>query len=57
MSLADPRKAKVVHVLRDGTVLDSIAGHVVKFEDAEPLYRMIDNMNRERTHQHETQSA
>lgn len=57
MSLADPAKAKVVHVLRDGTVLDSIKGHVVKFEDAEPLYRMIDNMNRERARKHETPST
>lgn len=57
MSLANPAKAKVVHVLRDGTVLDSIKGHVVKFEDAEPLYRMIGQMNRERTHPHETPST
>lgn len=57
MSLANPKKARVVHVLRDGTVLDSIAGHVVKFEDAEPLYRLIENINRERTQQHETPST
>lgn len=48
MSLANPAKAKITHVLRDGTVLDSIQGHVVSFEDAEPLYRLIQQINYER---------
>ena len=41
MALADPKKAKVIHILKDGTVVDSIEGHVVRFEDAEPMYRMF----------------
>lgn len=57
MSTANPTKAKVVHVLRDGTVLDSIEGHIVKFEDAEPLYRMIDNLNKGRKATNETSST
>lgn len=35
----------VIHILKDGTRVDSIRGHVVKFEDAEPLYRMIQSIN------------
>ena len=41
MSLGNPAKGKITHVLRDGTVLDSIEGHIVLVEDAEPLYRML----------------
>ena len=35
----------VIHILKDGTQVDSIRGHVVKMEDAEPLYRMIHSIN------------
>lgn len=31
----------VYHVLRDGTVKTDITGHVVKVEDAEPVYRLL----------------
>ena len=48
MALADPKKARITHVLRDGTVLDSIEGHVVRFEDAEPVYRLMYEMTLER---------
>lgn len=34
----------IVHVLRDGTVLDNIEGHIVKVQDAETLYNMIDQI-------------
>ncbi len=35
----------VTHVLRDGTVLDSIKGHVVEVnESTEVFYRMIANL-------------
>lgn len=35
----------VIHILKDGTRVDSIRGHVVKMADAAPLYAMIDKMN------------
>lgn len=35
----------VIHILKDGTRVDSIRGHVVKMADAEPLYRMIHSIN------------
>lgn len=45
MSLGNIANLKAIHILRDGTVLDSVEGHVVKFEDAEPLYHLIQNIN------------
>lgn len=36
---------KVIHVLRDGTVLDDITGHVVRYEDAKPIYDMMADIN------------
>lgn len=41
MALADPTKVEITHVLADGTVLDSIEGHLVYLEDAEPLIRVF----------------
>lgn len=41
MTLANPTKARVIHVLKDGTVLDDITGHVVKLEDETVLRRVI----------------
>ena len=38
----------VIHILKDGTVLDDITGHVVKKEDAPSVYALIDQMNGER---------
>ena len=35
----------VIHILKDGTQVDSIRGHVVKFADAEPLYYLIHSIN------------
>ena len=35
----------VVHVLKDGTVLDDITGHVVKKEDVPTVYALIERMN------------
>lgn len=31
----------VYHILKDGSRPEDISGHVVKIEDAEPLYRML----------------
>lgn len=38
----------VYHILADGTRLDDITGHVVKIEDAEPLYRYLESVNEHR---------
>lgn len=38
----------VIHVLKDGTVLDDIEGHIVKIEDAEPLYNLLDQITETR---------
>ena len=35
----------VIHILKDGTRVDSIRGRVVKIADAEPLYHMIHSIN------------
>ena len=35
----------VRHILKDGTVLTDITGHVVKMEDAEAVYLLMDKMN------------
>lgn len=36
---------RVVHILKDGSVVNDITGHVVRVEDAEPLYQLIDSIN------------
>ena len=35
----------VKHTLKDGTVLDDIKGHVVKIEDAELAYAVMERIN------------
>ena len=37
----------VIHILKDGSVVKDITGHVVRMEDAGPLYQLIDKINRE----------
>lgn len=37
----------VIHILRDGSVVEDITGHVVRVEDAPALYQLIDKINRE----------
>ena len=39
---------QVVHILKDGSVVEDITGHVVQVEDAEAVYRLIDSINRNR---------
>lgn len=36
----------VYHVLKDGSRIDNIRGHVVKREDAGTFYQLLDNLNR-----------
>ena len=38
----------VTHILKDGTVLKDITGHVVKREDVPTVYSLIERMNAER---------
>lgn len=37
----------VMHILKDGSIVKDITGHVVRMEDAGPLYDLIDRINRE----------
>ena len=39
------------HILKDGTVLDDISGHVVKMEDAPVAYELMDRV-KERKDRH-----
>lgn len=38
----------VVHILKDGTIVKDITGHVVRVEDASALYEYIRSVNRKR---------
>ena len=38
----------VKHILKDGTVLTDITGHIVRIEDAEAVYQLMDKLNEER---------
>ena len=35
----------IIHILKDGTILTDISGHVVKMEDARTVYALMDKMN------------
>jgi hypothetical protein len=37
---------RVIHILKDGSQVEDITGHVVKMDDAAPLYNMIREINR-----------
>ena len=34
----------VYHILKDGTILQDITGHIVKLEDAGPLYQFMSTL-------------
>lgn len=36
----------VINILRDGTRLEDMTGHIVKISDAEPVYNLMDEINR-----------
>ena len=36
---------RIIHILKDGTRLDDITGHVVRMEYAEPVYNLIRKIN------------
>ena len=46
----------VTHVLKDGTVLKDITGHVVKEQDVPEAYILIDQMNGERRKEDEKEN-
>ena len=35
----------VYHILKDGSTLTDITGHVVRIEDAAPFYELLSNFN------------
>lgn len=47
----------VTHVLKDGTRLDDITGHVVRVQDAEVVYNLMIEINRRRKHETENNST
>lgn len=36
----------ILHILKDGTELEDITGHVVRMEDAKDVYAIIDRINK-----------
>ena len=39
---------EVIHILKDGTVLHDITGHVVKMQDARTAYAVLDKISRKK---------
>lgn len=44
----------VIHILKDGTRVHSIEGLVVKYEDATPVYQIIESINRRLAKENQT---
>lgn len=42
---------RVIHILKDGSQVEDITGHVVKMDDAAPLYNLIREINRKSSSQ------
>ena len=38
----------VFHILKDGSRPTDITGHIVKLEDANPLYQLLHSINRKK---------
>lgn len=36
----------VIHILKDGTRVDNIVGHIVKVSEAETVYKLMTKINR-----------
>ena len=45
----DNRSVSVIHILKDGSRPPDITGHIVRLEDASPLYRLIHSINRKKS--------
>lgn len=39
----------VIHILKDGTQLKDITGHVIRMTDAESFYSLLDAVNKRKT--------
>lgn len=39
----------VYHILKDGTTVDDITGHVVRMEDAPALYELMASLSKKKT--------
>jgi hypothetical protein len=39
----------VIHILRDGTRLDDISGHIVKGQEAEAVYNLMNKFSEEQS--------
>ena len=37
---------RVIHIVKDGSIVEDINGRVVRLEDAGPLYDLFDSINR-----------
>lgn len=39
----------VYHILKNGETVTDITGHIVRLEDANPLYQLLHSINRKRS--------
>lgn len=39
----------VIHILKDGSRPPDITGHIVRLEDATPLYQLLHSINRKKS--------
>jgi hypothetical protein len=46
----------VIHILKDGSRPTDITGHIVRLEDANPLYQLLHNINQTRSQVKKKQS-
>lgn len=35
----------IIHILKDGTRLEDISGHIVRIQEAETVYKLMDSIN------------
>lgn len=47
----------VVHILKDGTIVKDITGHVVRVEDASALYEYMRSVNKKGYHKKSNKKA
>lgn len=38
----------IIHILKDGTRLEDISGHIVRIQEAETVYKLMDSINSRR---------
>lgn len=47
----------VYHILKDGKTVNDISGHIVRLEDANPLYQLLHRINQKSKHSKKRTSA